>query len=59
MMTDAHDANAIFHEKVNAREYYGNTLENSADLRTSACCPSDKAPDHVLAVLALIHPEIS
>jgi SAM-dependent methyltransferase len=41
------------------QKYYGQTLESSADLKTSACCTADAPPDHLTSVLAKIHPEVS
>jgi SAM-dependent methyltransferase len=40
------------------RRYYGQVLQSSADLRTSACCTDAFMPAHVRAVLAKIHPEV-
>lgn len=40
------------------KKYYGQTLESSGDLQTSACCTSDAPPDHLKAVLAKVHPEV-
>ncbi len=44
------------HESV--KEYYGDTLQTSADLQTNACCTSAAPPDHLKAVLAKIHDEV-
>ena len=41
------------------QKYYGQTLESSADLKTSACCTADAPPDHLKSVLAKIHPEVA
>jgi ubiquinone/menaquinone biosynthesis C-methylase UbiE len=43
-------------EKV--KEYYGKTIQNSNDLKTSACCASDALPPHVREVLKEIDYEI-
>ncbi|MDE2570288.1 MAG: methyltransferase domain-containing protein [Sphingomonadales bacterium] len=40
------------------QEYYGKTLQGSADLKTSACCDISETPDWLKAVLAKIHPEV-
>jgi len=40
------------------RDYYGETLRTSADLRTSACCSSEAMPAHLRALLPLLHPEV-
>jgi len=42
----------------NARDYYGNVLASSADLRTDACCTLEAPPPSVLAALANVHPEV-
>jgi arsenite methyltransferase len=40
------------------QEYYGKTLQTSADLKTSACCTSDAMPEFVKPLLARIHDEV-
>ncbi|HET8940368.1 MAG TPA: methyltransferase domain-containing protein [Rudaea sp.] len=40
------------------REYYGQTLQTSADLRTSACCSADSMPEYLRALLAKLHPQV-
>ncbi len=40
------------------RDYYGKTLQSSADLKTNACCTPDAMPDHLKPILAKIHPEV-
>nr|WP_070961531.1 methyltransferase domain-containing protein [Hyphomonas sp. Mor2] len=40
------------------RDYYGNTLSQSADLQTDACCTPDSMPDYAKPVLAGIHEEV-
>ncbi len=44
------------HESV--QEYYGETLQTSADLQTNACCTAGDIPDHLKAVLGKIHDEV-
>lgn len=44
------------HESV--QEYYGETLQSSADLQTNACCTAGDVPDHLKAVLSKIHDEV-
>lgn len=39
-------------------EYYGTTLQSTADLKTSACCPVDAAPAAHRPILEKIHPEV-
>lgn len=41
------------------RRYYGQELQSSADLRTSACCDADEIPPALRPLLARIHPEVS
>lgn len=40
------------------RDYYGETLRSSADLKTSACCTADAMPAHLRPSLAKLHPEV-
>lgn len=40
------------------KEYYGQILEKSTDLKTSACCTLERPPLHVEQALALIHEEV-
>lgn len=39
--------------------YYGQTLQSSADLKTSACCTVSAMPKHLRTLLADVHPEVS
>jgi len=48
---------ATTHQSV--REYYGQMLGSSLDLKTSACCPTEAMPAHLRPLLADIHPEIT
>lgn len=41
------------------RQYYGQELQSSADLRTNACCDADAVPAALKPLLARIHPEVS
>lgn len=41
------------------RQYYGEVLQASSDLKTSACCIAESPPAHVLAAMANVHPEVS
>ena len=45
------------HDKV--RSYYGETLQSSADLRTSACCTASSMPGHLRDIAKALHPEVS
>lgn len=40
------------------RHYYGQVLQSSNDLKTSACCSIDAMPPHLKPLLANIHPEV-
>jgi arsenite methyltransferase len=40
------------------QEYYGRTLQQSADLKTSACCDASQVPTWLKPLLARIHPEV-
>lgn len=41
------------------KEYYGQILQNSNDLKTSACCDTSNMPAWLKPVLAGIHPEVT
>lgn len=45
------------HEVV--KDYYGNQLKGTADLRTSACCDASQMPEWLKPQLARIHPEVT
>ncbi|QSB02598.1 methyltransferase domain-containing protein [Methylomonas sp. EFPC1] len=40
------------------RHYYGQVLQSSNDLKTSACCSIDAMPSYLKALLASLHPEV-
>ena len=40
------------------QHYYGEILQSSDDLKTSACCTIEAAPRHVDELVALVHPEV-
>ena len=40
------------------KNYYGNELKSSADLKTSACCDASQMPEWLKPLLARIHPEV-
>jgi arsenite methyltransferase len=40
------------------RRYYGEVLQATRDLKTSACCAGDAVPVHLRALVADVHPEI-
>jgi SAM-dependent methyltransferase len=44
--------------KQNVKEYYGEVLESSTDLKTNACCTSITYPDHIKKTLNKIHSEV-
>ncbi|GAA4008438.1 methyltransferase domain-containing protein [Sphingomonas humi] len=42
----------------NSRNYYGQVLSGSADLRTDACCTTEAPPPAIRAALANVHEEV-
>ncbi|MGI9290557.1 MAG: methyltransferase domain-containing protein [Gammaproteobacteria bacterium] len=40
------------------QRYYGETLESSEDLKTTACCTAEAPPKHISRLLAEIHEEV-
>ena len=40
------------------RDYYGNVLQTSADLKTDACCTADGMPQFLKQALANVHEEV-
>ncbi|MFQ5347406.1 MAG: methyltransferase domain-containing protein [Rhodothalassiaceae bacterium] len=40
------------------KAYYGQELQSSADLKTSACCPVDAMPRHLARLLDNVHPVV-
>ena len=46
------------HVKQTVKQYYGEALQSTTDLKTNACCTLDTLPDHIRSVLPLIHDEI-
>ncbi|MFH1379920.1 MAG: arsenosugar biosynthesis radical SAM (seleno)protein ArsS [bacterium] len=40
------------------KQYYGEELTKTEDLKTGACCTADAPPVHIQKILALIHDEI-
>lgn len=49
--------NQSIHE--NVQNYYGQVLQSSADLKTSACCPIEAMPAFLKPLLANIHTDVS
>lgn len=45
-------------QRDNVKEYYGQTLQTSDDLKTDACCPIDGIPKRLRPYLANIHDEV-
>ncbi|MEJ1381170.1 MAG: methyltransferase domain-containing protein [Candidatus Sedimenticola sp. (ex Thyasira tokunagai)] len=41
------------------KEYYGQILQHSNDLKTDACCTTSGMPAHLKQAMANIHPEVS
>ena len=50
------DTDNATHESV--QDYYGNVLQSSDDLQTSACCMPEAMPKHLLTALRNVHDEI-
>lgn len=44
--------------QASVRDYYGKTLQQSADLQTDACCTPDSMPDYAKPIIADIHDEV-
>lgn len=40
------------------KEYYGNTLQHTEDLKTNACCTSSSLPKHVKQALSKVHDDV-
>jgi ubiquinone/menaquinone biosynthesis C-methylase UbiE len=40
------------------KEYYGNVLQQSEDLKTNACCTSSSLPKHVKQALSKVHDDV-
>lgn len=40
------------------QHYYGQILQSSNDLKTSACCTADAMPPHLRALVKELHPEV-
>ena len=45
--------------KQTVKQYYGEVLQGTTDLKTNACCTLDALPDHIRNLLSLIHEEIT
>ena len=43
----------------NAKEYYGNTLKGTKDLKTNSCCCSEKPPKYIRDAISQLHEEIT
>ena len=41
------------------KEYYGQILQHSGDLKTNACCTTSGMPPHLKSAMANIHPEVA
>ena len=48
--------NSSIHDDV--KDYYGEVLQSSNDLKTSACCPIDAMPEFLKPLLANIHDDV-
>ncbi len=40
------------------KEYYGNVLQHSEDLKTNACCTSSSLPRHIKQALSKVHDDV-
>jgi len=40
------------------KDYYGKTLQGSADLKTDACCSLEAPPAHMREILSLVHDDV-
>ncbi len=59
-MTLDHDTGtAADAQQAAVRQYYGETLASSQDLRTTACCSIEAMPSHLRAILRQLHPEVT
>lgn len=47
---------ANIHEDV--QNYYGQELQQSADLKTDACCTKVKIPGFIKDIIKKVHPEV-
>jgi SAM-dependent methyltransferase len=45
-------------DHASVRDYYGEVLRSSADLRTGACCPTEAMPAHLRPLIADLHPQV-
>ncbi len=41
------------------RDYYGDVLQSSGDLKSDACCEISTPEPHILEALKTIHPEVA
>ncbi len=59
-MTQTPEASPAAHAATHAlvADYYGQQLQSSADLKTSACCDVSAMPEWLKPLLARIHPEV-
>jgi len=48
----------LFDAQKNSREYYGQQLQSTADLKTTACCTTESVPKYVRDVLSEVHDEV-
>lgn len=51
------NSETVSHQQV--REYYGTTLQGSADLRTGACCSVESLSPRMRELVSRVHPEVS
>jgi len=56
--TEASTATSTEAQQLAVRSYYGETLQSSRDLRTTACCSIGAMHGQLGAILARLHPEV-
>ena len=51
-------ASLLDQKKEDVKSYYGKILKSNEDLKTSACCATDRLPDEIKSIIRNIEPEI-
>ncbi|MEO6800779.1 MAG: methyltransferase domain-containing protein [Rhodanobacter sp.] len=55
---DTDNATSAEAQQSAVRSYYGETLQSSSDLRTTACCSVAAMPEPLRTILSKLHPEV-
>ena len=55
---DIDDSSSAAAQQSAVRSYYGETLQSSSDLRTTACCSIAAMPEPLRTILSKLHPEV-